>query len=326
TTAHHATAVPEITSSFTKTIPPPPSFFNPLLQQATPTLTPTTSKDITSFPSLLNFSSVFRFNDKVTKLEKDMSELKKSKLNFLRFFLQPSQTLQPNVTESLEAAVLTRSSSQPKSTYEAAASLFEFELTKILLDKMDESKSHLRSDYKKKLYDALVESYNTYKDIFESYGKGTLHWGLKRQHFYGFAANMSSSNDVYSRKRIIVVTRLSIMKKYDYGRLEEIKVRREDQRLYKFREGDFPLLCLQDIEDMLLLFVQQKLTNLKIDERLTHADELHKFCDGTLNDVQSALYDIAKGIRMEYLPKRKWSGLDKQKGLGYDSGYQQEAL
>nr|GFA25485.1 hypothetical protein [Tanacetum cinerariifolium] len=374
-----------------------------------------------------------------------------------------------NVTKSLEAAVLTRSFSQPKSTYEVAASLSEFELTKILLDKMKESKSHLRFDYKKKLYDALAESYNTDKDIFKSYGevfslkrsrddkdkdqdpsagsdrrtkrrksskeaesskdsrqqvefrppqtwisqvarakeprtsfdvpmdtffdfsafflnrlnikdltqeilagsafellKGTcksltkleyhleecskatterLNWhnpegkpypfdlskplslirdhqsrqvipqdffinndleylkgedlsirtnlkqhfngqctrsggvscgdpiktlayrnfthllldgvlytgdigsacllryftlGPKRQHFYGFAANMSSSKDVYSRKIIIAVTRLSIMKKYDYGHLEEIEVRREDQKLYKFREVDFP--------------------------------------------------------------------------------------
>ncbi|GJV52599.1 hypothetical protein Tco_1448340 [Tanacetum coccineum] len=76
-----------------------------------------------------------------------------------------------NVTESLEAVVLAKSSSQPKSTYEAAASLSEYELTKILLDKMEESKSHLRADYKKKLYDAPVESYNTDKDSFNTYGE-----------------------------------------------------------------------------------------------------------------------------------------------------------
>nr|GEX55537.1 hypothetical protein [Tanacetum cinerariifolium] len=35
------------------------------------------------------------------------------------------------------------------------------------------------------------------------------------------------------------------------------------------------------------------------------------FSDGTLNDVRIRLHDIAKGIRMEYMPKRKWSGLDK---------------
>ncbi|GJZ29304.1 hypothetical protein Tco_0573951, partial [Tanacetum coccineum] len=43
------------------------------------------------------------------------------------------------------------------------------------------------------------------------------------------------------------------MKWYDYGYLEEIEVRREDQHLYKFKEGDFPRLHLYDIEDMLLL-------------------------------------------------------------------------
>ncbi|GJS26083.1 hypothetical protein Tco_0486703 [Tanacetum coccineum] len=79
--------------------------------------------------------------------------------------------IERNVIESLEADVLAKSSSQPKSTYEAAASLSEYELTKILIDKMDESKSHLRVIYKKELYDALVNSYNTDKDLFETYGE-----------------------------------------------------------------------------------------------------------------------------------------------------------
>ncbi|GKF05263.1 hypothetical protein Tco_0035931 [Tanacetum coccineum] len=43
------------------------------------------------------------------------------------------------------------------------------------------------------------------------------------------------------------------------------------------------------------------------------ANELHKFIDGTLDDVRSALNDIAKGKRMEYLPMRKWSNLDKKR-------------
>nr|GEU82888.1 hypothetical protein [Tanacetum cinerariifolium] len=76
-----------------------------------------------------------------------------------------------NVTKSLEAVVLARSSFQPKLTYEASASLSEFELIKILLDKMEENNSHLRADYKKKLYDALVEFYNTNKDLFNTHGK-----------------------------------------------------------------------------------------------------------------------------------------------------------
>ncbi|GKD16568.1 hypothetical protein Tco_1205726 [Tanacetum coccineum] len=53
------------------------------------------------------------------------------------------------------------------------------------------------------------------------------------------------------------------MKWYDYGYLEEIKVQREDQQLYKFKEGDFLRLHLHDFEDMLLLSVQKKLSNLE---------------------------------------------------------------
>ncbi|GJV08524.1 hypothetical protein Tco_1346180 [Tanacetum coccineum] len=78
--------------------------------------------------------------------------------------------IEQNITESLEVVVLAKSSSQPKSTYEAAASLSEFKVTKILMDKMEERKSYLRADYKRELYDALVKSYNTDKDLFESYG------------------------------------------------------------------------------------------------------------------------------------------------------------
>nr|GFA90200.1 hypothetical protein [Tanacetum cinerariifolium] len=94
---------------------------------------------------------------------------------------------------------------------------------------------------------------------------GTSNWGPKCQTFYGFTSNLTSSKDVYSRRRIIAVTRLTIIKKYDYDHLEEIKVRRDDQQLNTFKEADFKRLHLQDNEDMLLLLVQQKPTNLTID-------------------------------------------------------------
>ncbi|GKG02810.1 hypothetical protein Tco_0310446, partial [Tanacetum coccineum] len=48
--------------------------------------------------------------------------------------------------------------------------------------------------------------------------------------------------------------------------------------------------------------------------RLMRIDELHKFSDGnTLNDVQTALNDRLKGIRMEYLPQTIWRQSDKNK-------------
>ncbi|GJZ51171.1 hypothetical protein Tco_0605686 [Tanacetum coccineum] len=47
--------------------------------------------------------------------------------------------------------------------------------------------------------------------------------------------------------------------------------------------------------------------------RLMRSDELHKFSDGTLNHVRTDLNDIATGIEMDYLPKRKWSKQDKKR-------------
>ncbi|GJU69976.1 hypothetical protein Tco_1256235 [Tanacetum coccineum] len=46
---------------------------------------------------------------------------------------------------------------------------------------------------------------------------------------------------------------------------------------------------------------------------LMRIDELHKFSDGTLNHVRTALNDIALGIEMKYLPKKKWSKQDRQR-------------
>ncbi|GJR58395.1 hypothetical protein Tco_1500557 [Tanacetum coccineum] len=95
---------------------------------------------------------------------------------------------------------------------------------------------------------------------------GITHWGPKRQSFYGYASNRKSKHDVFSTKRIIAVTHVKVVKRYDYGYLDEIIVRRKDQSLHKFIERDFPRLNLRNIEDMLLLLVQKKLSNLERDD------------------------------------------------------------
>ncbi|GJR13785.1 hypothetical protein Tco_0796437 [Tanacetum coccineum] len=181
-----------------------------------------------------------------------------------------------------------------------------------------------------------------------------LHTGVPNA-FYGYSSKLTLSKDVYSRRRIMAVTRLIIMKKYDYDHLEEIEVLRDDHKLYTFKEGDFKRLRLQDIKYICIIIqrrvedlqlgvesYQKKLNLTKPDiyrsnlrnksaytsysnphgiiyvgqfkrKRLMHADELHKFSDGTLNDVRTALHDIAMGIRIEYLPMRKWSNVDKKR-------------
>ncbi|GJW22563.1 hypothetical protein Tco_0033185 [Tanacetum coccineum] len=97
---------------------------------------------------------------------------------------------------------------------------------------------------------------------------GIYHWGRKRQQLYGFVVNRESAHDVYSINRIIGIKKLTIFEWHNYKHLEWITIRRDDDKLYTFKEGDYNRLRLQDIKDMLLLLVQGKLTNLNIEERL----------------------------------------------------------
>nr|GEU73530.1 hypothetical protein [Tanacetum cinerariifolium] len=182
--------------------------------------------------------------------------------------------IEKNVTESLDAAVLARSSSQLKSTYVAAASLSEFGLTKILIDKMEKNKSYDKANYKRELYDALVKSYQTDKDLFDTYGEV-------------FTLKRSRDKDQDPSARSDRGT-LMIMKKYDYGHLEETEVPQGDQKRYTFQE-----------DHQRVIYIHQMNRN-----RLMCTDELHKSGDGTLDFVWTALHDIASEIRMGYLPKK----------------------
>ncbi|GKB01873.1 hypothetical protein Tco_0829917, partial [Tanacetum coccineum] len=212
TSAHHATAIPEITFGFTTTTPPPPPFFNPILQQQTPTSTTTTSTNPTvTLPEIPNFASVFKFDQRVSALESEMSEFKQTnqfveaissisgivdtylaskmkevvdvvvqlQTNKLREEAQAENQeflnqIEKYVTESVGAEVLVRSTNQPQTAYVVAASLSEFKRKKILIDKMEANKSINRSDNQQNLYNALVESYNSDKDIITSYGDVVL--------------------------------------------------------------------------------------------------------------------------------------------------------
>ncbi|GJX17692.1 hypothetical protein Tco_0218524 [Tanacetum coccineum] len=100
---------------------------------------------------------------------------------------------------------------------------------------------------------------NIWSPVKVSYDKYAL-WGISRwrqqcKTFYAYVRGFESSHDVYSTKRILAVTQVEVMLKHGYGYLREIEVRRADNDLYTFKEGDFPRLCINDIEDMLILNV-----------------------------------------------------------------------
>ncbi|GJZ26135.1 hypothetical protein Tco_0570388 [Tanacetum coccineum] len=360
----------------------------------------------------------------------------------------------------------------------AAASLSEFELTKILIVKMKKNKSYDKADYKKKLYDALVESYNTDKDLFDSYGEVFL---LKRSRYEdndrdpstrsdrgkkrrksskdadsfrdsrskekkssSTSKDVSQSQHKYSGKSahteepshtvedscmqqdqefvmgdndeqptdkevtkadwfkkperpptpdpdwkpptsfdefngisfdfpVFVINQLKIpnltqeilvgpafnllkgtcksiteleyhLEECSKATTERLDWHNHENKLYPF-DLRKPLLLIQDHRGRQIIpkdyFINKDLEYLKggdlsrrystsvtkskaatyepkwIEDlykrkRLMCADELYKFSDGTLNDVGTALHNIAAGIRMEYLPMRKLSNLDKK--------------
>nr|GEU80616.1 retrovirus-related Pol polyprotein from transposon TNT 1-94 [Tanacetum cinerariifolium] len=93
---------------------------------------------------------------------------------------------------------------------------------------------------------------------------------------------------------IIVVTELKIVEWHNYKHLDWITVRRDDDKLYKFKEGDFKRLRIQGIEDMLLLLVQGKLTNLMVKERFAFNVSLIMFTRSIV--IQRRVKDLQLGV------------------------------
>ncbi|GKB57625.1 hypothetical protein Tco_0913811, partial [Tanacetum coccineum] len=140
----------------------------------------------------------------------------------------------------------------------------------------------------------------------------------------------------------------SPIKWYNYGYLEEIEVQREDKQLYKFKEAlrmfSRRIVIIKRVEDLQLgvKSYQNKLNITKpctfksdisnrtpytaynnpqriiyVDKykrnRLMRSDKLYKFSDRTLTFVRSVIHDIASNLRIDYLPKRRWSNLHRQR-------------
>ncbi|GJS03296.1 hypothetical protein Tco_0319804 [Tanacetum coccineum] len=95
-------------------------------------------------------------------------------------------------------------------------------------------------------------------------------------------------------KHALWVTHVKVMRKHGYGYLEEIVVRRADNDLYRFKEGDFPRLQINDIEDMLLLVVQNRLINLSGDDVADFAIALRMFTRSLV--IQKRVEDLQLGV------------------------------
>nr|GEV38889.1 hypothetical protein [Tanacetum cinerariifolium] len=69
----------------------------------------------------------------------------------------------------------------------------------------------------------------------------------------------------------------------------------DDDKLYKFKEGDFKRLRIQGIKDMILLLVQGKLNNLTVNERFTFNVSLRMFTRSIV--IQRHVEDLQLGVK-----------------------------
>nr|GEZ19916.1 hypothetical protein [Tanacetum cinerariifolium] len=135
-------------------------------------------------------------------------------------------------------------------------------------------------------------------------------------------------------RRIIAFTELKIVEWHSYKHLDWITVRRDDDKLVIQRRVEDLQLGVESYQKKLNLTKPDTYrSNLKRKEaytaysnpqgfifqnkdkknRLMRIDELHKFSDGTLTDVRTALDDRLKGIWMRYVPHTIWRKSDKDR-------------
>ncbi|GJV54234.1 hypothetical protein Tco_1449975 [Tanacetum coccineum] len=468
------TNIPQSSQTFT----PPP-----ILTTPTPPPTIETTNPLSTLP---DFASVFRFNDRITALEKEVAELKKDPLHtqvttlvdehldtrlgetreeFMNFL---SESLMARIKEQVKdqlPQILPKEVSNfappPQSTYEAASTLTEFELKKILLDKMEKSKSYLTAPEHQDCYDGLKKSYALDKDFFYSYDVYSLKRGRKdkdkdedpsagsdrglkkrklskdaepttgpkkkdstsssskdsnlpqdqegnlgdnedeprnetvsRRNWFkkptppqeptdldwnigkttqegptqnwlmalaaststdkslkdfdelmstlidlsGYILNrgMQSRGDVYSTKRILAVTPIKVMRKHGYGYLEEIVVRRANNILYKFKEGedvtDFTI-ALRMFTRSLVIHKWSRIFNLelKVIKRRSTSPSLilqNQISEkGTCTLHTKTIKDsfMSMTTRGTVLTEEKMEHIGKEKSSFHDQGHQQDA-
>nr|GEV29821.1 hypothetical protein [Tanacetum cinerariifolium] len=278
------------------TLPPLTIHISSQVQQAP---TPPTTAPSTFLQDLPNFGSLY--------MDQRINEAVKVKVQVSKILPKIEKT----VNEQLEAEVHTRSSNSSKTSYTVAADLSKMELKKILIEKMESNKSIHRYDEQRNLYKALVKVYESDKIILDTYRdtvtlkrrrddadkdeepSAGLDRGFKRRR-KGKEPESTSTPKEKATKTTGVESyqkKLNLTKPDTYR--SDLK-RKEAYTAYSNPRG----------------FIYQ---NKDKQNRLMRIDELHKFNDGTLNDVRTTLDDHLKGIQMKYLPQAIWRKSDKER-------------
>nr|GEW97360.1 hypothetical protein [Tanacetum cinerariifolium] len=274
-----------------------PTTVAPLLLSA-PTLTPSTIATISTFAgavsSILGIAQ--RYMDQhMNEAVKVAVQIQSDRLHDEA--LAENEEFLKKLDENIQKII------KEQTSYAVAADLSEMELKKILIKKLEGNKSIHQSNKQRNLYKALVEAYESDKIILDTCGD-TVKLKRRRDDDADKDEEPSARSDRGSKRRREgkepesasdpkekatrttgkskqgsksrqMSVRESATTEKPIQTTHEITVHRDDEKLYKFKEGDFKRLRIQDIEDMLLLLVQGKLTNLMVKERFAFNKKLN---------------------------------------------------
>nr|GEY16355.1 hypothetical protein [Tanacetum cinerariifolium] len=143
---------------------------------------------------------------------------------------------------------------------------------------------------------------------------------------------------VRTHMRILSVVQIKVFSMYGYDYMKKIVLRRADLNEYVIAERDFKYLYPSDFEDLYLLDLQGHLNHLppkdkkilttavnqwtrQLVQMMMHFNEIHKFSDGTLQQINEALDYRIKEFRIKWinpgLNTRFWTrkDVDQSKAL-----------
>nr|GEV99446.1 Gag-Pol polyprotein [Tanacetum cinerariifolium] len=319
--------------------------------------TPLTTAPSTLLQNLPNFGSLFGFDHRLKTLEDNFSEFVQSNwfagvvssiLGIVQRYMdqrmneavkiikeqvkeqvkvQVSKILpkiKQNVNEQLEAEVLTWLSNSSKISYVVAADLSEIELKNILIKKMEGNKSIHQSNEQRNLYNALVEAYESYKIILDTYvdtitlkrrrdddadkdekPSAGSNRGSKRRREGKEPESASAPKEKTTRsagkstkgmftRSIVIQRRVEDLQLGVESYQKNLNLTRPNMYHFDLKRKETYITYSNPIG-----FIYQ---NKDKQNMLMQIDELHKFSDGTLTDVRTALDDRLKGIWMKYPP------------------------
>nr|GEY34783.1 hypothetical protein [Tanacetum cinerariifolium] len=209
--------------------------------------------------------------------------------------------IKKTVSEQLEAEVLTRASNSSKTSYVVAADLSELELKKILIEKIPgvQEKTSMKRARVNQCSKGQEEPMQTTQDLeepahleFETGAADDQPVVEASQHPSSFSQQAKPPTPGRVWNTTLPATHGPFL--MNWLKVDTLTPEIDDDKLYKFKEGDLKRLRIQDIEDMLLLLVQGKLTNLTVEERFAFNVSLRMFKRSIV--IQRRMEDLQLGF------------------------------